>query len=154
MCRNHTCWHRSSTGADPGCVKRRLSSTVWRSCVGTKICSSMSRQSLRTCNRLRTLYQFWLYEELIDFQSRFLLKLMSGLKFLSFLVAAAMKFTPSILGKFLRNSGVFCHCSLTDCGHYPSVIMWWLASSCVLVIVGDTSFGAQSSDWQNLDWLG
>ena len=47
-CGNHTCWHRSSMAANPWCVRCRLSRVVWRSCVGTKIRASFSRESSRT----------------------------------------------------------------------------------------------------------
>ena len=84
--------------------------------------SSMSRQSSRRCSRFRTLYQYWSYDELIECQSRVLTKLMSGLRFLCFLVAAAMSFIPRTFCSFLRNSGVSSSASvIVACygGHYP-----------------------------------
>ena len=83
---------------------------------------------------------------------------MSGLKFPSFLVAAARNFTPSTFCSFWRNSGVFASDSVIVfwliVATNLSVIMWWLTSSCVLVIVGGSSLVRIPPDWQCWGWLG
>ena len=87
--------------AEPGCVRCRLSSTVCLSCVGRTMRSSIKRQSSFTCNPLRMLYQYPPNDNLSAPQSLFRTKLTSGLSFLSFRVAAAMKITPKIFWSFL-----------------------------------------------------
>ena len=77
-----------------------LSCTDCLSCVGKTILSSMSRQSFFTCSLFLMLYQYWTNDIFSDSQSQFLTKLTSGLKFLSFRVAAAMKLTPRFSENF------------------------------------------------------
>ena len=79
---------------------------------------------------------------------------MSGLRFLSFLVAAAINVNPRSFCNLCRNSGVSSFISVIvvwfTVATIPSVISWWLVSSCVasgcvLAIVGGSSIGARSS---------
>ena len=81
-------------------------------------------------------------------QSRFFTKLISGRKFRSFLVAAAMNGTLSTRWSFRRNSGVSSSISVafSTVDNTLSIISLWLASSCdEVVIVGGSTLGVVSS---------
>ena len=81
-------------------------------------------------------------------QARFFTKFISGRRFLSFLVAAAMNGTPSTFWSFRRNSGVSSSVSVafSTVATKVSIISLWLASSCdKVVIVGGSTLGVVSS---------
>ena len=81
-------------------------------------------------------------------QSRFFTKLISGRRFHSFLVAAAMNGTPSTRWSFRRNSGVSSSVlvAFSTVATTLSIISLWLASSCdEVVIVGDSTLDVVSS---------
>ena len=83
--------------------------------------------------------------KLNDLPVPFLEKLMSGRRFGSFFVAAAMKRMPSTLCSLFLNSGVSSSVSVVIVDRSivaatPSVIISWLASSDVFfILVGGTS---------------
>ena len=81
-------------------------------------------------------------------QSRFFIKFISGRRFLSFFVAAAMNGIPSTFWSFRRNSGMSSSVSVAFflVATTVSIFLLWLASSCdEVVIVGGSTLGVVSS---------
>ena len=78
---NQMFWQRYSMAAYPGWVRCRLPSTVFRSCEGRTMRSSINRQSTRTRNRFWLLYQCCPKNNLRASQSLFRRSLTAGAYF-------------------------------------------------------------------------
>ena len=96
----------SRMATDPESVGCGLSSNVCQSNLGRTIRSSINRHSSCTCSQILILYQYCPKSNFRASQSVFLTKFSSGRINLSFLVVAAMKFSPSSICKFFLYSGV------------------------------------------------